>query len=80
MVGMGDGSPFGGPVNGILCIFSTYLGRLARAVPSNLQILKKLKQSIMYVLFSTLILHEQERYVFYSMLYITQYTFYIHIL
>ena len=59
---MGDGSHFRGPVNGILCIFCAYLGRLARAVPGNLRILKKLKRPIMYVVFSTLILHERERY------------------
>ena len=63
MVGMADGSRFWGPVNGILCIFSTYLGRLARAVPSNLRISENLQRSKMHVAFSTPVLHERERYI-----------------
>ena len=61
MLGMGDGSHFWGPVNGILCIFCAYLDRLARAVPSNLRTSEKLQRSKMYVVFGSSVPDERER-------------------
>lgn len=63
MLGMGDGSHFWGPVNGILCIFCAYLDCLARTVPSNLRISEKLQRSKMCVVFGSLVLYEWERCV-----------------